>query len=321
MSKENDVERFWKRVQKSENCWLWSGDIGFYYDGHAGKSHIYSYKLKYGDIPPKHFVHRTCENNKCVNPDHLFITNKNNEKQKYIYDLDVFFREDAVSYYLLGVYMTDGNIWTSKTQPNTKAVRLVSSDIDWITNIKNLVCPDTKIYIKNNAAEFGIYSSKLADWFISKGCGPKKTLTIQFPTIPEKYLSDFIRGCIDGDGNIYLGHEKNKNCYSYRISLCSGSETFIKGYNNMLTNLNYSFNADKRTDNKPHMCNGKLLTQKHPYYATTIYSRKAYDFIKWIYYPSNPLSMPRKQSKANKLISTFEKYQSKNISIIDNEPY
>lgn len=318
MSREDDVERFWKRVQKSENCWLWSGDIGFQYNGRAGKSHIFSYKLRHGDIPPKHFIHRTCENNKCVNPDHLFISNKNSEKQKYIYDLDVFFREDAISYYLLGAYMTDGNIWISKKSPSTKAVRLTSCDHDWILNIKNLICPDSKMNLKSNASEFGIFSTELADWFISKGCGPKKSLTINFPQVPEKYLPDFIRGCIDGDGTIATHFDKKKRVYTYRASLCGGSESFMKEFSSILKDRGFTVSYISRV-NPPHlMKSGKIFTQKHLYYDAKLSGAGAINFLKWAYYPLNPLSMPRKQSKANELISIFEKYQSRKIHIVDN---
>jgi hypothetical protein len=57
------------------------------------------------------------------------------------------------------------------------------------------------------------------------GVTPRKSLTITFPPMPPHVVRDFIRGCWDGDGSVYLeGNDAWKPCVSY----ISGSKNFIE---------------------------------------------------------------------------------------------
>lgn len=70
---------FWKNVQKTENCWLWTGCIGKDGYGKFGhhfrhwRAHRFSWFLVNGPIPEgRHILHR-CDNPPCVRPDHLWL--------------------------------------------------------------------------------------------------------------------------------------------------------------------------------------------------------------------------------------------------------
>lgn len=75
--KQDYKERFWKRVQKTNYCWIWKGsDTGhgygtFHFKGKAYVAHRFSWLLKYGTFTKNLTLHK-CNNRRCVNPDHLY---------------------------------------------------------------------------------------------------------------------------------------------------------------------------------------------------------------------------------------------------------
>lgn len=78
-------KRFWHKVDKSGDCWLWTAvkhRKGYGQFGNGQKivqAHRFSYELANGPIPDGMQVDHRCHNRACVNPAHLRLaTNKQN---------------------------------------------------------------------------------------------------------------------------------------------------------------------------------------------------------------------------------------------------
>lgn len=77
---------FWKKVNKTESCWLWTASKdrdGYGHFARNKRAHRISYILIKGKIPKGLWVLHKCDNPPCVNPDHLYLgTIKENTKDK-----------------------------------------------------------------------------------------------------------------------------------------------------------------------------------------------------------------------------------------------
>lgn len=85
--------RFWAKVKKTDECWLWTAakiPAGYGRFGLAGKTvyaHRVAYELLVGPIPEGLVIDHLCNVTSCVNPDHLrAVTSKENVARSGVYE-------------------------------------------------------------------------------------------------------------------------------------------------------------------------------------------------------------------------------------------
>ena len=87
---KTDSNRFWKWVDKSGNCWMWTagynkktGYGSFSLNGKNIGAHRAAWELTYGKIPDGMDVLHRCDIRRCVRPDHFFLgTQADNNKDR-----------------------------------------------------------------------------------------------------------------------------------------------------------------------------------------------------------------------------------------------
>lgn len=92
----SEEQRFWRKVDRSGDCWLWMGSRSTFGHGKFYRSsppgvkmpavpaHRYAHELLVGPVPESLVVRHKCDNAPCVNPDHLelgTVADNNHDKK------------------------------------------------------------------------------------------------------------------------------------------------------------------------------------------------------------------------------------------------
>lgn len=168
-------------------------------------------------------------------------------------------------------------------------INLTLKDFDMIKFIHDYIGSKTrKIYHNKGCFSINIVNPNTINFFENIGLTERKSLTLNFPNIPDEFIPDFIRGFFDGDGCAYKSTTtSNKIKYDYIfVSFTSGSDSFIEKLKNILKNNNIKSTIVNDSRNNH---NAKYLK---------IYSKESVkNFYNYIYYNDDVVCLNRKKNK------------------------
>ena len=180
-----------------------------------------------------------------------------NQSKKYTQDDDFFEVIDTeAKAYWLGFIYADGCILEQYRGDRLKSMGLeiglaivdeghlekLRRDLNMTNNVKEKIVRLNGKEIK--VCRLFVYSTKMCRDLIDKGCHPRKSLTLTFPTreqVPDHLLNHFVRGYIDGDGSIMWDTNGRRG----RINII-GTQEFLEG---MVERMSWSLKTIRGCNN------------------------------------------------------------------------
>src|SRR5581483_5449236 len=186
-------------------------------------------------------------------------------------------------WYLIGYITADGNL-----SKDGRHIDITSKDLDHLRLIKENLRISNKIGKKHRDKNktktyynLQIGNTKFYRYLLSLGLKPKKSLNLE-----SKYFNDFLRGVIDGDGNISKWVHKSNLNIQWCLRIYSASYIFLNWVGSEIDNKFY--------------IKGKMYINKRdssPIYILKYGKKSARIILNTIYY-NNSLALARKRNLA-----------------------
>ncbi len=134
--------------------------------------------------------------------------------------------------YVLGFFAADGNLL--RTKRGTHFFSLSSADRDILLSIQKVMGSDHKLSERKSLTgvvyRIQIGSKEIYSDLMDLGFSERKSNRMNMPPVPLSYISDFIRGYFDGDGNVWMGYMNKKRVNPnmvLQVAFTSGSHGFL----------------------------------------------------------------------------------------------
>lgn len=136
--------------------------------------------------------------------------------------------------YVLGFFAADGYITHNKRGASFWSIEITDKKL--LMSIRHAVESDHTISMRKRSDtskisyRLQIGNKEMVNDLSFLGFNSRKAFNLSTPDIPEKYISDFIRGYFDGDGNVWVGYvhkERKTSLYVIQVTFTSVSKEFL----------------------------------------------------------------------------------------------
>lgn len=173
--------------------------------------------------------------------------------------------------YVLGFIVADGYVCEK-----TKRID-IQGELQPLNTIRKIMKSTHPVVFmkKRNRHRLAINGKALIKDLVKLGVRQKKSLTVEFPKVPAKYLSHFIRGLWDGDGCIHYAKRRN----SLHVLLTTGSKKLAEQTKKRIIKNGFKV--------------GKISRQVNTFFVR-LSETFAKDFLNWMYRYSQDMRLERK---------------------------
>ena len=215
--------------------------------------------------------------------------------------------------YIIGLLVTDGNLSKDK-----RHISMRSSDHQLLETFKHCLDLTNKIGSTENDRGYRVQFGNIQfyNWLLKIGLFPTKTYTIGAIEIPNKFFRDFLRGHLDGDGNIqtYIDRRetyKGRVYTNYRVFVrfISASKNHILWLHKKIKELSPVSGVAVCTKPKNENC--------VPIWGVKFGKHESIQLLRWIYYRKNLPTLLRKRKLAEELIQRVKKEKRKKYTFVE----
>jgi hypothetical protein len=170
------------------------------------------------------------------------------------YDKDFFKTWSHGMAYVLGFLYADGNL----IQPKRGGyyIAFYSGDQKLLSSMRDLLKSNHRLSLRSvrsgDVYRIQIGSKEMFHDLVNIGLSPDKSSRLKVPDIPHPFVSDFLRGYFDGDGNVWTGYPAGlaHRAPILQVSYTSISKGFLSGIHEALRSLGIDGGSIFRVKNK-----------------------------------------------------------------------
>lgn len=196
---------------------------------------------------------------------------------------EIFFHKwSTIMAYVFGYICADGNVaWDNQKGYYCLTITAAEKDKLHLEKIRRTIESSKPLLYGKSTKSYRLVvnSQKICLRLMRLGVMPRKSLILKFPKVPNKYLKDFIRGYVDGDGSLRFFNRKRSPYFE--LMICSGSKEFLttlgKKINGELEITSKMFNIGKHCYILRYSCSRGLKLANWLYQDAKIFIARKYN--------------------------------------------